>query len=64
MYIITVDKKSRTESTREARTEREEDVNATTIFATNRNTLAMKLTKIARFTIGEPVPVEEWSREP
>lgn len=55
--------KSRIESTREARTEREEDVNVTMTFATRRSKLAMKLTRIAKFTIGEPVSVDKGSRE-
>lgn len=45
--------KSRAESTREARTEREEEVRATMNLAARRKTFAAKLMKIARFTMRE-----------
>jgi hypothetical protein len=48
--MMRVDRKSRTESTKDARTEREEDVKVTIIFATRRNIFAMKFMKIANFT--------------
>lgn len=49
--MITVEAKSRMESTKDARTERDDDVNVTIIFAINRNMLAMKFMKIARVTM-------------
>lgn len=48
--MMTVDRKSRTESTKDARTEREDDDKVTIILATRRNTFAMKFMKIANFT--------------
>ena len=43
--------KSRAESTKDARTDNDEDVKVTMIFATSSNTFAMKLTNMARLTI-------------
>lgn len=50
---MTVDMKSNTESTRDAKTDREEEVRATMNFAARRKTFAVKLTKIAMFTMRE-----------
>ena len=46
-YIIAADIKSRAESTREANTDKEDEVSVTIIFATSRKTLAAKFTKMA-----------------
>ena len=48
-----VDAKSRTESTRDARTERDEEVKATISLATRRRTFARKLMRIAQLTIDD-----------
>ena len=48
-----VEVKSRNESTREAKTDNEEDVNVTIILAISSSTFAIKLTNIATFTILE-----------
>ena len=48
--MMRVERKSRTESTNDARTEREEDVKVTITLATRRNTFAMKFMKIANCT--------------
>jgi hypothetical protein len=53
--------KSRIESTKDANTEREEDVNVTIILAIKRNTFAIKFTKIAKFTIGVKLSKSEKS---
>ena len=50
---MTVDMKSKAESTREARTDREDEVSATMNFAARRKTLAAKLMRIAMFTTRE-----------
>ena len=50
---MTVDMKSNAESTRDAKTDREEDVRVTMNFAARRKTFAAKLTKIAMFTMRE-----------
>jgi len=55
--MMTVDVKSRPESTREASTERDEEVRVTMNFAMSRRTLAAKLTRIAMFTMREWAPV-------
>jgi hypothetical protein len=55
--MMTVEVKSSAESTREASTERDEEVRVTMIFATRSKTLAAKLTRIAMFTIRECGPV-------
>jgi hypothetical protein len=52
-YMMTVDVKSRAESTRDAKTERDEEVKATMNFAMRRKTFAAKLMKIATFTMRE-----------
>jgi len=51
--MMTVDVKSRPESTSEASTERDEEVRVTMNFAMSRRTLAAKLTRIAMFTMRE-----------
>ena len=51
--MITVDVKSRIESTRDARTESDDDVIATMSLAISRNTLAAKFTYIARTILEE-----------
>ena len=54
---MTVDVKSRPESTREASTERDEEVRVTMNFAMRSKTLAAKLTRMAMFTMRECGPV-------
>jgi len=51
--IMTVEAKSRTESTRDASTERDEEVNATISLAIRRRTFARKLMRIAQLTIDD-----------
>ena len=51
MKIIAVDMKSRAESTSDAKTDNEEDVNVTIILATRSNIFAAKFIKIVKFTI-------------
>jgi hypothetical protein len=48
--MMAVDMKSRAESTREASTESEDDVNATMSLAMRRKTFAAKFTKMAMAT--------------
>jgi hypothetical protein len=54
--MMIVDVKSRIESTRDARTEREDELKVTMILATSRKTFARKLISNAKFTILELMP--------
>ena len=58
---MTVDMKSRAESTKDANTERDEEVSVTMNLAIRSKTLAAKLTKIAMFTIRDLDPM--WDSE-
>lgn len=58
---MTVDVKSSAESTKEANTERDEEVRVTMILAMRSKMLAAKLTLMARFTIRELVSL--WASE-
>jgi len=49
--MITVDKKSRIESSKDAKTDKDEEVSATITLAISRKTFAKKFIKIAMFTI-------------
>jgi hypothetical protein len=54
VYIMTVLMKSNAESISDASTEREDEVSVTIILATSNNTFAVKLMRIAKFTIPDP----------
>lgn len=59
--MMTVDMKSSTESTRDANTDKEDEVKATNILATSRNTFARKLMKTATATIRSGLYSVRWS---